>query len=371
MTLPGSGTLSFTDIETEFGLISGTNTRKLGSYRVSYSNTGDNGDLTNLPLDTGVPQSGPIKFSDFYSKKLNMIVNYYSGATETRPETAWNRYTNYNSSSNSPSDDVKVIGPALNSDGTWSVTKPTNTSGKRVIIHVNKTIGSVSDSSANKCAVRTGSGWNSGTTLEINVGEEGQLLGAGGNGGEGRSPGCGTGGVGGPGTSALGIEYNGTAVTVQDEAILSAGYGGGGGGAGAESHEGSEHYGGGGGGGGGAGYPAGEGNNGGGETGGDATSTEGGEGGERVCIGNTGEACGGAGGDGGEATSAATSGGSGATRGDKSCAGGGGAAGAAGSAIRKSADGIGYTLTVEGDGAVNGSQANTSASSGGGSIGVS
>ena len=180
MTLPGSGTLSFTDIETEFGLISGTNTRKLGSYRVSYSNTGDNGDLTNLPLDTGVPQSGPIKFSDFYSKKLNMIVNYYSGATETRPETAWNRYTNYNSSSNSPSDDVKVIGPALNSDGTWSVTKPTNTSGKRVIIHVNKTIGSVSDSSANKCAVRTGSGWNSGTTLQVNVGEEGQLFGAGG-----------------------------------------------------------------------------------------------------------------------------------------------------------------------------------------------
>ena len=61
MTIKNSGTsLSFSEIESEFG----TNpTRSLGPYRVSQSF----GALTNQPLDTGIPQSGAISFSDFYS----------------------------------------------------------------------------------------------------------------------------------------------------------------------------------------------------------------------------------------------------------------------------------------------------------------
>ena len=70
MTIKASGSsLLFGEIVNEFGLPSG---RNLGAYRVSQNV----GTLTNLPLDAGVPQSGTIKFSDFYSKKLNIVVNY-------------------------------------------------------------------------------------------------------------------------------------------------------------------------------------------------------------------------------------------------------------------------------------------------------
>ena len=80
-------TLTFEEIENEFGQIPGANNRKLGSYRVNYSNTDSGGGLSNAPLDEGVPQSGPIKFSDFYGKKLNMIIDYYSGSNQNRTGT--------------------------------------------------------------------------------------------------------------------------------------------------------------------------------------------------------------------------------------------------------------------------------------------
>ena len=54
--------LSFSEIEFEFG---SNPTRSLGSYRISQSF----GALTNQPLDTGVPQSGTIKFTNIYSKQ--------------------------------------------------------------------------------------------------------------------------------------------------------------------------------------------------------------------------------------------------------------------------------------------------------------
>ena len=97
MALQSSGNpISFSQIRTEFG--DGTNTStspvRLGQYRRddgSFSNK-NNGSLTNLPLDTGMPTSGQIAASNFYDKKLNVVVNYHSGSAENRPEDAKSRY---------------------------------------------------------------------------------------------------------------------------------------------------------------------------------------------------------------------------------------------------------------------------------------
>jgi hypothetical protein len=53
MTLPASGTIKSSQIQTEFG---GSNPILMSQY---------------YGLDSGIPQSGPIKFSDFYGKVIN------------------------------------------------------------------------------------------------------------------------------------------------------------------------------------------------------------------------------------------------------------------------------------------------------------
>ena len=76
MALQASGQIKYSEIITEFGT---PNNGGLGEYRLSENV----GSLTNLPLDTGVPQSGQIKFSDFYSKKLNKVLDLYSIGNST------------------------------------------------------------------------------------------------------------------------------------------------------------------------------------------------------------------------------------------------------------------------------------------------
>ena len=71
MALQGSGQISFSQIEDEFGQ---NGERSLGDYRTQQSV----GELSNLPLDKNIPQSGTISFNDFKGKKLNIIVDYYS-----------------------------------------------------------------------------------------------------------------------------------------------------------------------------------------------------------------------------------------------------------------------------------------------------
>ena len=71
MALTASGTIKYSEIIAEFGT---PTSGGLGEYRLAENV----GSLTNLPLDTGVPQSGQIKFSDFYGKKLNQVVDLYS-----------------------------------------------------------------------------------------------------------------------------------------------------------------------------------------------------------------------------------------------------------------------------------------------------
>ena len=72
MALQGSGRISFSDIRNEFGTPRNNN---IGAYRVSETY----GAMSNLPLDNGIPQSGRINWSDFYNKRLNLIVDCYSG----------------------------------------------------------------------------------------------------------------------------------------------------------------------------------------------------------------------------------------------------------------------------------------------------
>ena len=200
MALQASGSISASQISNEFGLPPG---RNLGAYRVSQSV----GSLANLPLDTGIPQSGSISFSNFYSKRLNIVVDFYSGGTVTR-QTARTRYNNSN---------VTVIGGFK--------TRPSSGAGSRVIINVNKNIGSA-QGNINNVALRTGS-WESNTNLEIVVGPAGTIIGAGGNGGNGTT---GNGRSGTPGTSALGIQYT---TTIINQGLIFGGRGGGGGGGGA------------------------------------------------------------------------------------------------------------------------------------------
>ena len=241
--------IKFSEIETEFG----QNTdRDLGEYRVSQTIGG----LSNQPLDTGIPSSGEIKFSDFYDKKLNVVIDYHSGTSENRPTDAFSKYNL------DPDPDPANTG---SQPGYWDViggfkNRPGNSSGSKVRIHVNKTIGS-EQGEVYKCAVRTGSSWNSGTALTVEVGSAGQIYGSGGNGGEGGTSSSSPDGENGrSGSSGLGIEYAGT--TIINDGIIKQGYGGGGGG-GYRKVEKEEWWGGpvysasGGGGGGGAGAPAG------------------------------------------------------------------------------------------------------------------
>ena len=177
MTLPtGENPISFSQIRTEFG--DGTNTStspvRLGQYRTtdsSFTNESP-GAFSNLPLDTGIPTSGTINVDAFHGKKLNVIVDYYSGSTENRPSDARAKYQAASASGN------RVV------VGGYKDRVINDSSGSKVVIHVNKIIGSAKDA-ITRCAVRTGTGWESGTDLTIEVGGSGKIFGAGGNGGAG------------------------------------------------------------------------------------------------------------------------------------------------------------------------------------------
>ena len=238
MALQASGQIKYSEIIAEFGTPSSGG---IGEYRLSENV----GTLTNLPLDTGVPQSGEIKFSDFYSKKLNQVVDLYSIGNSTSRQNAKDRWNNGN---------VHIVGSTKTGK-----TQPPNTNDDRVIINVNATIRSVKGTQTH-CALRTGN-WDSGTVLEIEIGTSGKLYGSGGNGGTGGNANETAGTDGQTGSSALGIQYP---CSINNLGVIQAGYGGGGGGGGNTRTTGGGKKSGattngssGGGGGGGAGLPAG------------------------------------------------------------------------------------------------------------------
>ena len=324
MTTP-SGQISAQDIKNEFGEVGGT--VPLGSYRVSQSK----GELT-LNIGDGVPGSGTISYDNMRNKKLNIVVDYYADNSNLNRAANGDNTMNAKTRYNDQNDRVSVIG-GLRS-------KPSNTSGHRVRIHVNQNIGGKSGE-INTCALRTGS-WNSGTSLIVDVGGEGAIYGGGGQGGKGGDVDS-SGDAGEDGASALGIDYNGTTVNVASGGLIRCGFGGGGGGgAGRQNDKGSERTVGGGGGGGGQGYPGGaggsEGNADHGQGPGSAGDiSEAGEGGGGGNNGN--QAYSGAGGEGGGQGEAADAGAGGNH--------GSGAGGGQGSAIRKGS-GVSFSLNNNG-----------------------
>ena len=349
MAIKNSGSsLSFTEIEDEFGKNS---ERSLGSYRISDNGVANNGGdaavFSNLPLDTGIPQSGPIKFSHFYGKRLNVFVDLYSPVQQlTNRINAHYRYQNNKSK-------VKVVGGFKNS--------PNNTGGTRVFIHVNNDVASEKGDVQN-VALRTGSGWQAGTILSVDVGSGGGIYGAGGDGGQGfvcsEDAPSGGGGNGKSGTSALGVEYNGTTVNLYSGGTIQCGFGGGGGaggGVGDPDKSTNDAAVSGGSGGGGAGLPVGKGGKkptgawGGGKNGAvgnDGTKNTGGAGGEGGPSKRGAE--GGDGGNGGGPQNPPDSlqpgsGGDGEGEGKGGCEGEGKSGGTNGSAIRK-ASGINFTF---------------------------
>ena len=272
-------TLSFKDdIEEEFGPNPG---RSLGQYRredpsrvspfnpngLLVNSSPEDSSLSNLPLDAGIPNNGEIKFSDFYGKKLNMVVDYYSGSQQVKQTSGANTMAASWRFANSPAK-VKVVGgfrgKPSSTLGGYNLSSTEWQGGKRVFVNVNKTIGGKNDGVIGDVALRTGN-WPSGTELQVDVGASGKIYGGGGNGGN-ASPGM-QGSDGKPGkngTSALGIEYP---AVITNNGIIRCGFAGGGGGSGAAndpSDKSDTDYGrSGGGGGGGAGLPAGSGGGGG------------------------------------------------------------------------------------------------------------
>ena len=332
MAIKSSGSpnppLSFTEIEAEFG---SNGDRSLGSYRLQQNI----GSLTNLPLDSGIPTSGTIAFSDFYGKRLNVVVDCFSGGDETRTIAKNDKWNN---------NQLTVVGGF----------RSQKEAGSKIIINVNKKICS-DKNGVNNCALKTGS-WDATAVVQVDVGSSGKILGSGGDGGRGQNGIGGSAQGGFDGSSGLGIEVNNTTVNIASGGVIRAGFGGGGGGGGSRQvDKGEDRRASGGGGGGGAGCPpgnggaggstsvAGEAGDAGGDTGANPPELSGGSGGSGGD--NVGEAVGGTGGTGG-----GVSGSAGASS---------GGAGGDGAAIRRTS---GFIVNINNSGTISGDTSATGVS---------
>ena len=101
--------IKFSYLENEFGA---NGSRSLGAYRVSET-------IDGLTIPTigwtnqwsaPIPNSGTIKFSDFYSKKLNMVVDYYADTTNLNKQAAGNNTMSATWRYQNQSERVKVVG---------------------------------------------------------------------------------------------------------------------------------------------------------------------------------------------------------------------------------------------------------------------
>jgi len=224
MTIKSSGSsLSFSEITAEFGSPKNNN---LGAYRVSQTidiETDTNKSvLRNLALDntydsTGkitalIPQSGTIKFSDFYNKKLNIVVDCNASSTGFKKA--------------GPANTVETRGRYI--DGFYTVIGgfkggPSDTTGSKVFLNVNTTLNSTKGVISN-FAINIGSSWHTGTDVILYVSSNGKIYGAGGDGGSSPSS------AGSNGTTAVTVRYPGTVII--NKGYIQSGYGGGGGGSG-------------------------------------------------------------------------------------------------------------------------------------------
>ena len=218
MTLPTSGSISAEQIRDEFGPTTESGEKvSLGEYRVEKNF----GELSELPLDAGMPQGNDsISFQDFRGKKLNIIIDYYTSTYTNNTRQAEGETLNIR--------DRYVSGTGVHVVGGYK-SKPASSSETKIIVHVNRKLGGQKSTSANNCALRTGSGWENDTEMIIDIGNEGRIYGAGGDGGLGGDVDA-SGDAGQPGTSGLGIQLAGVEINVASGGIIKAGFGGGGGG---------------------------------------------------------------------------------------------------------------------------------------------
>ena len=259
MVLPtGESPISFSQIRDEFGTVgtdSATAPVRLGQYRRDDpSFTNENvGELTGLPLDTGIPTSGTINVDAFHGKKLNTVVDLHETGSST-----FNHNVKTNRFDTGQYDFVGGYRDSL-SPSTWQ-------GGKKLIVHINKTFSSTGASNQNDVALTIGDGWPANTEFQIDLGSSAVIAGKGGNGGNGGAgvddSSSSTGANGGNGTSALALETGMSINSQASGAQLFGGGGGGGGGAGASQDDSFAFFSdfdeaGGGGGGGGRGIPAG------------------------------------------------------------------------------------------------------------------
>jgi len=203
MPTPSSGIIRFSDLSNEFGPSANIS---LGAYRINKTV----GTLSNLPLDSGVPQSGSISMSQFYNKRLNIVINYTNLPDNSTRLNARQSYDN-----GFPGN-IVVIGGFR--------PKPTVPQNIRLFINTNTRIGSASGARTT-VALRTGN-WrdsnnNALTSVTLECGPSSKIYGAGGQGGSAN------GGGGGNGTSAIGIDYP---TTVNNQGRIQRGGGGGQGG---------------------------------------------------------------------------------------------------------------------------------------------
>ena len=240
MTLPTVGIMSVSAINTEFGI-----SPSFGAYRVNENHAG-----LLYPLDTGVPVSGIIKFSDFYGKKRNHVIKIFDfnytddeGEVVAHPDNGDERRIDVKADKWADDRIVRVIGGFAGK----------RESGSKIYITVAKKVGS-QKGKLTDCALITGTWGTSDVVIDL-VGGNCTVSGAGGNGGRGADGITNAAKLGGNGSSGIGIQHSGTVVNVRPGSRLQNGYAGGSGGAGGRETSKRDRRAGGGGGGGGAGFP--------------------------------------------------------------------------------------------------------------------
>jgi hypothetical protein len=272
MTLPTSpNSISAKQIREEFGPPGQVS---LGEYRVNQSLLG-----RNWTLDTGIHTSGQIKFSDFYGKTLNIVIDSGTGADEFDVTL-----TNYWSTKTKTCvGGFKSPESSLSSQG-----------DKKYHVILRRDYGG---SAFVNTSVKSGA-WPAGSILNVYVTGSATVYGRGGDGGGGGWSDRGKGGDGGGGQNAIGFSYDANLIVDVGSGII-AGAGGGGGGGGNHHNPDPGPFDPtyqGGGGGGGRGNPGG---NGGGPGGGNGSKTKGGNGGQPGCFPQINASAGGGGGGGG------------------------------------------------------------------------
>ncbi|NBP03214.1 MAG: hypothetical protein EBU90_24575 [Proteobacteria bacterium] len=205
MTLPTSpNSISASQIREEFGP---SGQVSLGAYRVNQSLLG-----RNWTLDTGIPTSGQIKFSDFHNKTLNIIIDSGTGEDEFNV-TLTNYWTD---KTKTCIGEFKTPAATLSDQG-----------AKKYHVILRRDYGG---SGSVNTSVKSGS-WPSGSILNVYVSNNATIYGRGGDGGYGGYGDSQSGGNGYPGQNAIGFSYDAT-LTIESGSGIIAGAGGGGGGGG-------------------------------------------------------------------------------------------------------------------------------------------